>query len=128
MSDKYPRDTLVALKAELTFLKEGGYRRPSEPPWRARSTFQDSPICPNFHPSQEVAPCDECILMELVPPDRRDTKIPCHHIPLTEAGDTVDSVARWARPEELEAILENWLRKTIEQLEEQRVAIRPVGK
>jgi hypothetical protein len=127
MSDQCPRDILVALKAELTFLKEGGYRRPPEPPWRARSTFQDSPICPNFRPSEKVVPCDECILMELVPPDRRDTKIPCHHIPLTEAGDTVDSVGRWARPEELEAFVENWLRKTIEQIEEQRGATRPVG-
>jgi hypothetical protein len=128
MSDKSPPDLLATLKAELAFIEEGGYRRLVEPPWRARSTFQDSPICPNFRLSSKSVPCDECVLMQFVPPDRRDAKIPCHHIPLTEAGDTVDSVGRWAGTDEIEAFVENWLRKTIEQLEKQRGATGPAGR
>jgi hypothetical protein len=122
MSDKDPPEILAALQAELAFIEEGGYRRPAADPWRARSAFQDSPICPNFRFSGVTAPCDECILMQFVPPDRRDAKIPCHHIPLTEAGDTVDSAERWADPDELEAFVKIWLRKTIDQLEKKRGA------
>jgi hypothetical protein len=108
---------LASLKAELAFIEAGGYHAPIADPWRARSTFQDSPICPNSRLSGDPVPCEECVLMQFVPADCRDARIPCHHIPLTEAGDTVDSAERWADEAELERMVSNWLRKTIAQLE-----------
>jgi hypothetical protein len=57
--------------------------------------------------------------MELVPLEQRKENIPCHHIPLTEAGDTLDSIYRWGTPEEVEDLLAKWLKDTIRRLEEQ---------
>ena len=110
-------ELLAELKAELAFIEKGGYRRPALDVWRARSVFQDSPICPNFRLHSRPEPCHECVLVQFVPPESRDRRIPCHHIPLTEAGDTIDSAERWADQNELEAMVVKWLRGAIEQLE-----------
>jgi hypothetical protein len=61
--------------------------------------------------------------MELVPMEQRKENIPCHHIPLTGAGDTLDSIYRWGTPEEVEEILGKWLKDTVRRLEEQQGAL-----
>jgi len=59
--------------------------------------------------------------MEFVPPDRRTAKIPCRHIPLNGAGETVDNLYRWATQEETETIVANWLKATIRTLESKQL-------
>ena len=56
--------------------------------------------------------------MRFVPDEFRKVRVPCHHIPLTEAGDTVKSVEAWADQRELEDMVKAWLRRTMGQLEE----------
>lgn len=117
------RRLLEVLKAELVFLEEGGYRQSPRQPWRAPLVFEDSPTCMNYtaKPGQR-RPCSECLLMDFIPAEHRYNQIPCHHIPLTEAGDTVDSIYRWGTQEEVEEIVRKWLRATIQKLEEQQGA------
>jgi hypothetical protein len=117
------RDLLEVLKSELEFLEKGGYRGPS---WRPQFIFEDSPSCLNYKDPQRTKPCSECVLMQLVPPDRRKEKVPCRYIPLDELGTTVESLYRTATQEELETALRNWLKARIEILERQRAEEQPV--
>jgi len=120
MSSGDERDVLEVLKAELDFIEKGGYGRSVRTPWRATSIFQDSMTCLNFSDPNRTHPCSECLLMAFVPPGQRDTRVPCHHIPLTEANDTVDSIERWAHQHELEDAVKSWLRRTIARIEAER--------
>ena len=78
------RDLLDVLKFELKVLERGGYGSSPREPWRQHLAFEDSPSCMNYDTRENPAPCEECVLMQLVPPDQRGTKIPCRHIPLTK--------------------------------------------
>lgn len=121
MADK--RDLVEVLKAELDFLNGGGYRKVS---WRPQFIFEDSPACLNYGHSQDhKEPCSECVLMQLVPPEKREEKVPCRYIQLNEQGDTIDSLYRSGTQEELEVALRNWLTHEIEKLEKRHA---PVGK
>ena len=111
------RDLLEVLKRELEFVEKGGYRKPS---WRPQFVFEDSPSCLNRDVKENLMPCSQCILMELVPSERRGEQIPCRHIPLNDAGKTIDDFYRCSTQQELEQALTEWLRKTIHRLEEQR--------
>jgi hypothetical protein len=61
------RDVLDVLKFELDFIEKGGYGRSVRTPWLATSIFQDSLTCLNFGDPNRSHPCDECLLMALVP-------------------------------------------------------------
>lgn len=95
------------LKTELRFLDSGGYRNPEM--WRPQFVFLDSPTC--VHPAGSGRPdsCRDCPLIGFVPSARRSAPVPCHHIPLTKEGFTVDSLLRWGTLEELEGALRGWL-------------------
>ena len=108
---------LDVLRAELEFIKEGGYRQPARAGWRPHFMFQDSPTCLNFDPLQPRKPCSDCALMKLIPEEAHARKIPCRYIPLNERGETVDSFYRTGTQEELEAAVVNWLKATIDRLE-----------
>jgi hypothetical protein len=54
--------------------------------------------------------------MQLVPPELRFGKIPCHQIPLNASGETLDSLYRYGDDHEIEAALKNWLLTTIAEL------------
>jgi len=114
------RILLDVLKAELGFLEAGGYHQPSRTPWRPQLMFQDSPTCLNFDATQPRKPCNECVLMQLVPLDLRRKKIPCRYIPLDEQGETVDSFYSSGTQEELERAVAQWLKTTIARLEHER--------
>jgi hypothetical protein len=43
----------------------------------------------------------------------REGKPPCHHIPLNERNDTIQSLQQWSTPEELEDAGSEWLTDTI---------------
>lgn len=108
---------LAILRAELSFLEKGGYRRGPRYPWRPNFVFEDSPTCINFQDQNERLPCSGCPLIDFVPPERRETRFPCRHIHLTENGETVNSFYEWGTEEELESALEGWLRRTINEME-----------
>jgi hypothetical protein len=107
------------LRSELASIERGGYRRSERQPWRARLVFEDSPCCPNYGDSQRRVPCEECVLMQFVPPDRRNEKVPCRFIPLDAKGETVDSLYRCGTQHELETAMAKWLRKTIHRIEQE---------
>lgn len=114
------RDLLMVLKAELEFLEIEGYRHSLAAPWRPQFIFEDSPTCMNHGRRDNPLPCTECILMNFVPADCRNEKIPCRHIPLNLEGYTIDTYYRLGTYEEVEAAVVAWLHKTIKQVEQER--------
>jgi hypothetical protein len=117
---KDERDLLDVLKFELEFLEKGGYQPSPREPRGFRLIFEDSPTCMNYDSKENPAPCSECALMSLVPPEERNRAIPCRHIPLNSQGETLDSLYRCAGQRELEEVYGKWLRSTIETLTEGR--------
>ncbi len=111
---------LRALRHELEFLEQGGYREPIA--WRPAFVFEDSPICLRSTASDCTGV--DCPLMMLVPVERRSERVPCRSIPLNDAGETVDSLYRTRTQEESEAILRLWLISTIGKLETVQKDIR----
>ena len=114
---KNQQDLLLALRAELEFVQKGGYRNPAQATWRPSFIFEDSPTCLNFDGAQPRKPCSECALMQLVPSEFREKKIPCRHIPLNNRGETVDSFYRTGTQRELNEALSEWLKQIIRKLE-----------
>lgn len=111
------RDLLELMKSELAFIEKGGYGRSVRTPWQPTSAFQDSPTCPVFPAHSHI---NECVLMNFVPLERRGEAAPCHHIPLNEAGETVDMIERRGDQQRLEEAVKEWLRANIKRLEEER--------
>jgi hypothetical protein len=105
------------LKAELEFLETGGYKHSSRSPWRAPYIFEESPSCPNSSDRSRPHLCEECWLIEFVPPDLRNEQIPCRFIQLTASGATVDSLYRCGTVRETEEALRKWLHERIHELE-----------
>jgi hypothetical protein len=114
------RDVLDVLKFELDFIEKGGYGRSVRTPWLPTSIFQDSLTCLNFGDSNRSHPCDECLLMALVPPEHCSEKVPCHHIPLTPEGETIQQLEHNQSREGMEEVVKNWLRRMIKILEQAR--------
>jgi hypothetical protein len=114
------RDVLEVLRAELDFIEQGGYGRSVRTPWKPTSVFQDSLSCINFGYPYRAHPCNECHLLDLVPPEERAEVVPCHHIPLNETGETVETLEMEDNQQKLEESVKNWLRTRIRQIEEER--------
>ena len=117
---KDERDLLEVLKLELEFLEAGGYERLPKAAWSPRFIFEGSPTCVNHERKGDPGPCADCVLMQLVPPQRRSEKIPCRYIPLNVSEETLDSLYRSAKQPEVNETVGLWLRLAIEQLEEER--------
>ena len=111
------RPLLAVLKAELAFLEQGGYRHAPNTTWRSQFVFEDSPTCLNFGRAKDPRPCRDCVMTTLVPADCLQEKFPCRHIPLNDAGFTIDTYYRLGTFEEAEAAVGTWLRKEIAALE-----------
>jgi hypothetical protein len=117
---KDDRDLVEVLKAELEFIKKRGYGRSVRTPWLPTSVFQDSPTCLNLGDPDRNRPCSECVLMALVPPERRLEDIPCHHIPLTPEGETVHYLERCETQGVMEEKVKAGLARLIERIEAMR--------
>lgn len=117
---KDDRDVLEILKFELQFLEKGGYGRSPRQPWKPQFVFEDSPTCMNYDQKDHPGPCEECLLMQFVPPEARHNKVPCRYIPLTGDGETVASLDQYGTQQEMEEALGKWLRATIRQIEDER--------
>ena len=116
------RDLLDLLKFELRFLEDGGYGQSPHAARRASRIFEDSLTCMNFNSQDERQPCSACLLMQFVPSNRTSEQIPCRHIPLNAAGQTLASLYESGSQMEIEEALGNWLRAAIRRLELERAA------
>jgi hypothetical protein len=116
------RDSLEVLKSELDFIEKGGYGRSVKTPWQPTSVFQDSPSCLNLGDIERSHPCNECLLIDFVPPEERTEDVPCHHIPLDSTGRTIDELEWKENQRETEDAVKNWLRATIKRLEAEKLA------
>ncbi len=114
------QELLLALRAELEFVEKGGYKNPPRAAWRPPFIFEDSPTCLNFDGAQPRKPCSECALMQLVPSECREKRIPCRHIPLNDRGETVDSFYRSGTQLELNEAFIEWLKQAIGKLEREK--------
>ena len=114
---KDDRDILTMLETELEFLEKGGYGRSVRTPWLSTSLFQDSPscFCFPFHDHN-----DTCKLMQFVPVERRGEVLPCHHIPLNDAGETISLLEYVGSQTETEELVKSWLRTKIAELSRER--------
>lgn len=117
---KDERDLLDVLRFELDFVEKGGYNPSPREPRKMNFIFEDSPTCMNYDSKDNPGPCNDCVLMGLVPPEQRNQTIPCRHIPLDADGQTLETLYRQAEPGKIAEIYEKWLRTTIEKLVKQR--------
>lgn len=117
---KNESNLLEVVNAELKFLEEGNYRHPRKNAWHPQLIFQDSPTCLNYTAPETPPDCSHCPLMELVPPDLRSAHIPCRHIPLNAAGETLETLYESADQTEIESTVARWLRSVIQKLEEEK--------
>jgi hypothetical protein len=115
---KDERDMLDLLSAELDFIEKGGYGRDVRTPWHERAVFRDSLSCVNYALPEKAHPCDECHLIDFVPREKRNEVVPCHFIPLTEAGDTIETLE--GNQSVMEDALKHWLRMKIQEIEAER--------
>jgi len=110
------RDTLELLQEELNFIEQGGYGRSVRTPWLPKSIFQDSLSCLNYGYPYRAHPCSECRLLDFVAPEHRCELVPCHYIPLDEAGHTVEDLEAEDNEAKLERLVRDWLRSRIHEL------------
>ncbi len=116
------RDILEILHEELDFLEKGGYGRSVRTPWLPKSIFQDSLSCLNYGYPYRAHPCNECQLIDFVSPDYQSETIPCHFIPLNEAGETIEDLEANDSQSKLEEAVKDWLRTKISAIERQRAS------
>ena len=114
------RDILELLKDELVFIEKGGYGRSGHTTWKPEATFQDSLTCINYGYPYRAHACNECHLLDFVSPEHHGTEIPCHYIPLNEAGETIEDLERMDNEAALERKVGDWLRNKIREIEEER--------
>jgi hypothetical protein len=124
---KDDRDILDILQDELDFIKKGGYGRSVRTPWKTKSVFQDSLTCINFGDPSRSHPCSECHLIDFVSPELRATEIPCHQIPLNDAGDTIENLELKDNQSEMEESVKHWLRRQIQRIQAQRAVQTPTN-
>lgn len=110
-------ELLKALKEQLVFFEHRGYGYTHRSTWRPTLIIRDSPLCLNATYAQ-ARPCRECILFPMVPPEKRNLLLPCHHIPLNQAGETIATLYTDGTQEKLDQTFHQWLRATIQELED----------
>jgi hypothetical protein len=117
---KDDRNLLELLKSELSFIEEGGYGRSVRTPWLPKSIFQDSLSCLNYGYPYRAHPCAECHLLDFVKPEDRSQPVPCHFIPLNEAGNTIEKLEMEGNERRMESAVKAWLHGKISQMEAKR--------
>lgn len=110
------RDVLEVLQCELDFIEKQGYSSSKSRPWLSKSIFQDSPTCLNYGYPYRAYPCSECHMFGFVATEDYSAMVPCHYIPLNEAGDTIEELE--CRGDEARALelVKKWLQTQIDQI------------
>lgn len=85
---------------------------------KERSIFQDSPSCLNYGLPVSEHSCSECWLTDYVATEKQAETVPCHHIPLTDRGNTVTTLDGAGDAPGVQKALIDWLQRTIRQLED----------
>src|SRR6266487_6537885 len=116
---KDDRDILEMLKDELDFIEKGGYGRSVRTPWQPKSAFQDSLTCINYSDPDRAHPCNECHLLDFVSPEHQREEVPCHFIPLNEAGETIEALELEDNEAKLQREIKDWLSARIREIEEE---------
>lgn len=111
------RNLLELLQKELEFVEKGEYH--TDPPHEPATIFKDSQICLNYGYPYRIEPCSSCHLLDFVPQEKRLEEIPCHHIPLNEAGDTVEMLEPEGDEKKMTEALKGWLCTKIDELKKQ---------
>ena len=114
--DSFGRPIDEVLQFELDFLEQGGYGRSVRRPWQPKVMFMDSPTCLNFNDPERPHACTGCVLMDFVPEQRRSERVPCHHIPLTSSGQTVENLFDPTDESKLQDAVHQWLKETLQKL------------
>ena len=117
------RDILEVLQEELDFIEKGGYGRSVRTPWQPKSAFQDSLSCLNYGYPYRAHPCTDCQLIEFVSPEDRSKEVPCHHIQITERGETIEDLELEENEAKLAREVAHWLRTKIEEIKEARAKV-----
>lgn len=115
------RDIIEVLQQELDFIEKGGYGRSVRTPWLSKSIFQDSVTCLNFGYPYRAHPCSECHLLDFVPTEDRNQMVPCHFIPLTRTGETIEELESEDNEARAEKLVRDWLRTQINQIQARRI-------
>jgi hypothetical protein len=116
---KDDRDILEILKDELVFIEKGGYGRSVRTPWLPKSIFQDSLTCLNYGYPYRAHPCSDCRLLEFVSQQDRSQPVPCHSIPLDDAGHKIEEFELEGEWRTVSAV-KKWLQEKISQIEAER--------
>jgi CheY-like chemotaxis protein len=123
----YPEDhdILEALKLELDFIDtaEGLGLGPAGL-LQQGSLFRNSPVCADLRNSNPIDPCSRCPLLGFVPAHRRFESVPCHHIPLNAAGETIAMIDFLNQQYRLYRVVKRWLQSAIGWLEQDRASNR----
>ncbi len=111
-------DLIRLLEAELDFIETGGYSPPAREPNNTTPMFYHSLVCINHWlvPDHESECHEDCVLLNSVPEQHKSAALPCHHIPLNDSGETVESLEKKGNRTQLEDSVKNWLRNTIRRL------------
>ena len=117
------RNILEILKQELDFIEKGGYGRSVRTPWLAKSVFQDSLSCLNYGYPYRAHSCAECQLIDFVGSEDRSQMVPCHSIPLNEAGDTIEKLELEGNESRTANAVRRWLEAKISQIESERAKV-----
>ena len=117
---KDERDILEILKDELTLIEQGGYGRSVRTPWIPKAIFQDSLTCLNYGYPYRAHPCSECQLLDFVDPQDYSKPVPCHFIPLNDAGNTIEELELEGNEWQTLNTVKNWLQSKISQIEAKR--------
>jgi hypothetical protein len=56
-------------------------------------------------------------LLDFVAPEHRSETVPCHHIPLDEAGDTIEELESEGSEYRMQNLVREWLRTQINQIQ-----------
>lgn len=116
-------DLIRLLEAELDLIEGGGYEPAAGHPEANRQLFDRSVslACVNHWavPGHGEDCHDDCVLLQIVPEHHRGERMPCHHIPLNSAGDTISSLEASSGRERAEEEVKRWLRATIARLRQE---------
>lgn len=103
------REIIGLLRLEIENIRQRGFG-----PY-----FRDSVLCINAGKTARADPCDQCLLLQFVPEKAQKEAVPCYHIPLNEAGQTVDSLRGQPAAKQLESAVLAWMEAAVARLEKE---------
>ena len=120
-NDEDKQVVLETLKFELQLLESGIYNPSVTTPHIQPQVLIDSLTCLNYQDQTRSIPCDECKLIQFVPENKTKHYNPCHHIPLNDSGDTIESFMKLGDQSKLIKTVRTWYKTQIAKLEQESI-------